>query len=242
MFFNSTFIVGVMYMNRIRQTDVGFQVLQTPRNMNKITPDSAFLMGSFDDADIRNFSVVTFQTLQDAQVEALNYPDINWERIVRNHQFIYQRLHDLIRTIVQDAGVNVDIDGQLMNPVELKNLMFNRAINGHAKSRSAPNNIISFRVSNPWSANLVRVIELLLSYKGHGYRDDLRIREQEAFDKKIFILTGATEAGTMYEIKLIPTLLKFWADWDINRVQPDGGIYAKILQEQEVIDKGPVLR
>jgi hypothetical protein len=220
-------------MNRIRQTGEGFEVLLSPRNT--ISPDCAYLIGAFDDADVHNFTIATFTTLQAAQAVALSYPDIEWVRIVKNHQFIFQRLDDLIRDIITRSGIDVEVESRLMGPNELKELMFDRTLNNNAKSRTAMNNIISFRISNPWTANLIKIVELLLAYKSHGYRDDLRIRDQEMFDRKIFILTGVTEVGTMYEIKLVPSLLKFGLDSATKE-------YPKLLQQQNLIDKGPVAR
>ena len=75
-------------MNRIRKVDNMYQVLITPDI--KISPDSALLIGNWSDESLRNFYVLQFESLNDAQAEAFKYPDIDWYKIVLNHKYIFE--------------------------------------------------------------------------------------------------------------------------------------------------------
>ena len=66
-------------MNRIRKIDNNYQVLITPDI--KLSPDSSLLIGNWEDESLRNYYILQFESLNDAQAEAYNYPDIDWYRI-----------------------------------------------------------------------------------------------------------------------------------------------------------------
>lgn len=200
-------------MNRIRKVDNVYQVLITPNI--KISPDSSLLIGNWEDESLRNYYVLQFESLNDAQCEAYKHPDIDWYRMVLNHEHIFKRLEYTIKAIINENDMSVDFRPVLLNPDALKNTMFDRVIKGGERFnlRYGMNDIINFTIINPWSNNLHNIAKMLENYRSHLYRDDLRIRHKKIVDGNIICLYGYTEFGTIYQIKLIPTLLQEWADW-----------------------------
>lgn len=234
-------------MNRIRKLDDNkYQVLITP-TLN-IFPDSPLLVGNWDDESLRNYKVLTFETLNEAQCEAFKYPDIDWYRFILNHQPIIQRLEILLRQIVDEFQFDVQFIPKLMTPEEFKNRMFDRVLlNGQRFNLKYDfSDIISFTIANPWSMNLYKLAKIIENYKVHLHRDDLRIKHKKILDGKIISLIGITEFGTTYEIKLLPTMLYQWALWvRKNPEKTDGEIkqvYSNQLKLQGIIDKNQIIR
>lgn len=194
-------------MNRIRKINRIYQVLITPDF--QISPDSSLLIGNLEDESLRNFFVLQFDTLNDAQCEAFKYPDIDWYRIISNHQHIFNRLDSTIRNILDNGGINYEIKSTLISPENFKNIIFDRVLLGGNRSNLRFNSyeIINFTILNPWTNNLYNISNILENYRAHLYRDDLRIKFKKILDGKIICLFGYTEYGTTYEIKLIPTLI-----------------------------------
>jgi len=233
-------------MNRIRKVDNVYQVLITPNI--KISPDSSLLIGNWEDESLRNYYILQFESLNDAQCEAYKYPDIDWYRIVLNHEHIFKRLEYTIKAIVNENDMNVDFRATLVDPEALKNIIFDRVIKGGERFnlRYGMNDIINFTIINPWSNNLHNIAKMLENYRSHLYRDDLRLRHKKIVDGKIVCLYGYTEFGTIYQIKLIPTLLNEWADWfrksGFRNEDAANKLYQKILKKQKSLDSGPVVR
>lgn len=198
-------------MNRIRKVNNKYQVLITPGN--NLAPDNPILFGNWTDNSLRGFYVLTFDTLGDAQVEAYKYPDIDWYRIIVNHEYIFNRLKTVISDILSEF--NVDFRAKLQDPETFKNLMFDRVLKGGERFnlRYGFNDIISFTIINPWTEVLKNISQKLETHKGHLYLDELRLKDKKVIDKKIIALYGTTEIGTIYEIKLIPTVLHQWSEW-----------------------------
>ena len=115
-------------MNRIRKQDSKYQVLITP-NL-QMSPDSSLLIGNWEDESLRNYSVLQFDTLNDALCEAYKSPDIDWYKIVLNHKHIFKRLEDTLQLIIADNNLNVEFRPRLVDPLTLKNIMFDRVIKG----------------------------------------------------------------------------------------------------------------
>jgi len=231
-------------MNRIRKYKNRYQVLITPDL--KIAPDTPILLGNWEDPDLRNYHVLEFDTLRDAQAEAFNHPDIDWYRLTLNHQHIFKRLEATVQTIIDDSGITVEFKSFLMDPLTMKNIMMDRVMNGGNKFnlRHAFNDIISLVIINPWTRNLERLSKLIEGYRGHLLRDDLRIISKQVIDGKIICLNGTTEQGTTYEIKLIPTALHHWANW-FNKAgylnEPHAlTFYNQVIQSQDQLDKLPI--
>ena len=232
-------------MNRIRKMDNTYQVLITPDI--KLSPDSSLLIGNFEDESLMNYYVSEFQSLNDAQYEAYNYPDIDWFRMVLNHQYIFQRLEQTIRYILAENNLNITFKPILMDADTFKNTIFNRVINGgeRVNLKITSNDIISFTITNPWSNNLHNISKILENYRAHLFRDDLRIRKKIIIDK-IICLYGYTDFGTIYEIRLVPSLIQQWADWykkvGFRNEANANVLYNKFLNQQTMLDNGPIVR
>lgn len=228
-------------MNRIRKAGNTFQVLITPSI--KISPDSSIMVGNWDDAELRNFYILEFPTLRDAECEAYKWPDIDWYRLVLNHKYIYERLDLELRKIIGDTGFTVDYYPHLMDPEMLKNTMFDRVAHGgpNFSMRFGMSDIISFVIVNPWTENLHKLSKAIENTRGHLYRDDLRIRSKNIMNGKIITLNGSTEFGSVYEIKLIPTLLYQYGEWfkktGFLKPQQAEKLFQETLKKQEELDK-----
>lgn len=233
-------------MNRIRKIKDGYQVLITPDI--KLAPDQSLLIGNWTDEKLRNYSVLQFDSLNDAQYEAYNYPDIDWYRLVLNHQHIFIRLETTIKDILKNNNFNVDFRPVLMDTETLKETMFNRVLkNGERFNlRQNMNDIINFTIINPWVSTLQSISTVLETYQAHLYRDDLRLRHKKIIDGKIICLYGVTEFGTTYEIRLIPTLLQQWVEWykknGYKNEDNANEFYNKIMNQQDAVDNGPIIK
>lgn len=233
-------------MNRIRRVDDIFQVLITP--YLKVAPDVPLLIGNWDDENLRNYSVISYESLNDAQCEAFNYPDIDWHRIVLSHEHIFIRLRDTIKDLLDQYDFKVEFKANIMDGEMLKNTIFNRVERDGERFnlRFAMNDIISFTIVNPWFNNLNKISHMLENYRAHLARDDLRIRYKRILDGKIIILHGHTELGTIYEIRLVPSTLDQWAMWmrDIGFSKGNQGtkLYKKLIKQQDRLDHEIVLR
>lgn len=228
-------------MNRIRKLGAVFQVLITPSI--KVSPDSSIMVGNWEDDELQNFYVLEFPTLGNAKCEALKHPDIDWYRLVLNHKYIFQRLENTVRSVVNDQGMTVEFIPKLMSPETLKNTMFDRVMKDGDRFnlRYGASDIISFTIVNPWTKNLFKIAKALENHRAHPYRDDLRIREKRLTDGKIISLLGVTEFGTIYEIKLIPTLLHQWSEWNKKtgylKQEKADKLYEDMLKKQDETDK-----
>ena len=233
-------------MNRIRETDEGYEILLTP-NL-KYSPDSSLMIGNMEDAELRNFEVVKVDHLLDAQNVAFGQPDIDWNKIILNHTHIYDRLRKLLKEIVDEQDINVQLIPHLMSPMELKNTMMDRVKIGGDRFnlRYGANDIISFVITNSWTDNLRKLAKFIIGNKQHFWRDDVRIRDSFVVDGKIIVLHGVTEFGSMYEIKLMPTLIYDWYKWHqkvgFKKPEASDRYYRKMIKKQDSIDSGPVLR
>lgn len=218
-------------MNRIRKIDNKYLVLITPDI--KISPsDSSLMLGSWQDSNLSNYYVIKFDTMNDAMAEAFKYPDINWYRIVLNHQDIFIRLRNTITSVI-NAGIleKVQIRSKLMSADEFKNTMMDRVINGGGRFRLRDGfpDIISFTIVSMYSYVLFKVAKLLETYTDHLYSDTLRIKEKKVVNGKIIYLFGITEAGSIYQIKLMPSLFD------------ESGVSKKNVMLQDQIDKKALL-
>lgn len=233
-------------MNRIRESDSGYEVLLTPNI--KFSPDSSLMVGNWEDEDLRNFEVIRTDHLLDAQNVAFGQPDIDWQKIILNHTHIYDRLRKLLKSIIDEQDMNVEFKPHLMSPNELKNTMMDRVQIGGDRFnlRHGANDMISFVITNQWTSNLRKLAKEIIENKQYLWRDDVRIRDSFVVDKKIIVLHGVTEFGSMYEIKLIPSLIYEWYVWHqkTGYKKPDASerYYRKMLLKQDDLDKGPVLR
>ncbi len=234
-------------MNRIRKVNSGFQVLITPDI--PMSPDASLMVGNWTDEHLRNYYVLTFPTKNDAMAEAYKYPDLDWFKLVLNHEEIFKRLAHTIKKILDANSYNVDFKAQLMTPETMKNIMFDRVLQCGERFnlKSNFNDIICFTIVNPWAKVLQTISKKLETYMENDYLDVLRIKEKKVIDGKIILLYGYTEFGTIYEIKLVPTLMNQWGDWAKKAVCKDSSsssssrnIYSNVLKTQAIVDNGTV--
>lgn len=220
-------------MNRIREYKGVYQVLITP--LIKMSPDSSLMMGNWDDEYLRNYYILEFNSLNDAQTEAFKHPDLDWYRIVMNHEHIFYRLRNTINNILDEYSFDVELKSQLMTGDMLKDVMFNRVMfnTDRFSMKSFMTDVISFTITNPWTKNVHKVAQLL---EARSASDNLRIKTKRVFDGKIVCLYGLTELGSIYQIRVAPTLLKN------QNVSED--VYHKLLLAQNKIDSfdNPVVR
>jgi len=217
-------------MNRVRNFNGSYQVLLTPDIDDVSSPDSSTLIGSWFEPDMRNFNVIEFTNINDAVYEALKYPDINWTKIVSDNQYIYKELVTLLQVILSSYPINVQVIPQLVTPCQLKNNIFNAAINKNADIMS----IINFTIISPWSKVLDKATAAILRDILNYYK----ITRVKTKFGKITYLVGSTPYGCTYSIKLVPTLL--YQYFMSNKSNINETSFKKILDEQNRIDSGQV--
>ena len=197
-------------MNRIRKYGDIYQVILTPDMI--VSPDSSLLLGGFTtfggtwmDQDVHNFKVLNFNTLQDAQCESFNHPDIDWHKITMNHKYIYMRLQQQIQHIIKTSNINVQFLSHLMTADEFKNSMFAKTLN-NTNSRVMIPDIISFTIINPWTENLKRLSNYIQTFREHLYRDDLRIRQKKTIQhlRPYSRVNAASQNFKTYETLISP--------------------------------------
>ncbi|ARF10657.1 hypothetical protein Hokovirus_2_184 [Hokovirus HKV1] len=218
-------------MNRIRKYNDTYQVLLTPNN--NMSPDSGFLTGNWLDPKFQDFGIVNFTNSNDAMYEALKYPDINWEKIILDHVYIYKELYNQILNIIARRNLFVNIVPHLMSPDELKNEMFNRVMTyNNFNLFDNFTDIISFTIVEPWTKKLVS-IGTLIERELYNY---YKIQHKKIYFKKIIELIGYTPYGTTFQIRLIPNVLhQYIRNIPIVQVSNDNN-FQKLLNIQNKVD------
>lgn len=229
-------------MNRIRKNKNNFQVLITPTQPNNAGFE--LLRGdlvSFDDSFLRNYSVLTFDTLADAQYEAFFYPDIDWDSLVLINKSAYYDIKKLIKEDLDAFGIDFQFEPKMMTPLELKNTMFDRVINYGTRFKSSYqlNDIISFNVINMWTMNLDEIASHFIS--------DSRLRIQKVKKRTGMItLIGLTDLSMAYEIRLTTTIFDQYYKWiskyNIKDKKLLNDVMKKCLAQQKTIDSGILIR
>jgi hypothetical protein len=190
-------------------------VLVTPHQ--KYNSGFEFLIGSWSDEALIGFSVKEFGNYKDAECEALNYPDINWDQLVEFHYDYYKYANEEIKKIIDKTNMAVGFKAKLMTPQEVKDKMFDRVIAGQILLKEEKtfngfrtvldmNDIISFKITNPWTKNLQEMISHLLKNN--------RLKIFKIINKNgVQCLVGRTDIGTTYEILLVPTIIDNFIEW-----------------------------
>lgn len=225
-----------------------YQCLFTP--YRKYDPGFEYLIGSWTDDSVMGFEVRTFNTLSEAECEAMNMPDINWDMLVDFHKDSYLFLRDHISKAIDNTNITVDYKHYLASPIQTKNRMFERVIKGQeslAENNSTSgfrtvyhmNDIISFVVVNPWSANLRMLADRLIK------TDRLKIFNKIEKDG-IVKLVGRTDIGTTYEIILVASVIHNWMMWVANNPMMSRdmvkSMFKNCVRTQKLVDTTPVLR
>lgn len=229
-------------MNRIRPYNKHYQVLTNPEQKYN---SFEILLGCWTDANIYGFEVKEFETYADAAEEALQYPDIPWGKLCDFHKDVYFQLKQQLQNIIDETRMSVTFVPTLMDPKEIKSTLFARVIQYQDDKEESfrplldMNDIISFKITNPWFDNLLEMEKILIN------QPCLRIFQR--FEKfKLIHLIGKTSLGTTYEIVLCPDLLSNILDWkkkaSTTQLMNLGKYLSAILKLQKVIDSSFRLR
>jgi hypothetical protein len=226
-------------MNRVRQYGNKFQVLITPHHRFHVGLE--LMLGNWTDPHLSNFRVEEYKSWEDAMDRAYQFPDVNWDQLVLYHKDIFAKIYDVVKYEVGVNNIDCILEPRLLNSHQAKNLMFERVINFGDRFRlvNNMNDIISFNISNPYTANLEELAEIF------SVNQALRIiyKTQE---NGIIKLVGKTDLGTSYEIILLTTLLSQWKKWAEKNSDLPTEVKEKklneILEQQKILDKKPNLR
>jgi hypothetical protein len=229
-------------MNRVRQYGNKFQVLITPHH--RFHTGIELMLGNWTDPHLVNFRVETYNSWEDAMDRAYQFPDINWDQLVLYHKDIFAKIFDVIKYEISVNNFDVSnyfIEPRLLNSYQIKDIMFDRVIGFGERFRLAynMNDIISFRITNPYTVNLEELAEIF------SVNQALRINFKTQEDG-VIKLVGKTDIGTTYEIILWPTLVAQWGKWAEKNMDLSSEIKMKklkeILEQQKVIDQKVNLR
>lgn len=226
-------------MNRIRKYKNVFQVLITPTMPYNTSYE--LMMGGWDDDHLRNYYILTYNTLGDAQCQAFSMPDIDWNHMIVQYKDAYYDIKNKINDILKKNNYIVDFKAHYLTPIEAKETMFNRVME-HGKRFSIVenmNDIISYYITNPWTKNIVEISKLLIS------EPRLRII-RKVIDGYVIRLVGLTDLSMTYEIILRTSLLAQWQKWNAENPlisdETKKEAYYKMMEKQKQVDMGTVIR
>ena len=226
-------------MNRIREYNYRYQVLITPT----MPFNSSFelMIGNWTDEHLRNYYILEFDNLGDAQCEAFNHPDLDWDKLVLLHQNAYYDIQKIIKEILKSYNFIGEIQPRILSPEELKQNMFDRVMyyGKRFTLKYKMNDIIAFHIINPFTKNLEKVSEYL--------ENDSRLKIIRKFvNNGVIHLIGKTDVGTTYEIGLWPTMISQWARWAEENPQISNEnkkyTFMESIKKQEQLDSGFEIR
>src|SRR6202012_5647077 len=113
-------------MNRIRKYGKMYQVLLTPEQINNTTFE--FLIGNWTDDRLRNYYILDFDTLAEAQCEAFKHPDLDWNKMVLAHKSAYHDIKDILKDIIDTEKYIVEFVPKFKDGEMVKDTMFNRVM------------------------------------------------------------------------------------------------------------------
>ncbi len=226
-------------MNRIREYNFRYQVLITPTMPYHTSFE--LMLGNWTDEHLRNYYILEFDNLGDAQCEAFKHPDLDWEKLVLLHQHAFYDLKKLIKEILNSHNFIGEIQPRIFSPEELKQTMFDRVMyyGKRFTLKYKMNDVIAFHIVNPFTKNLNEVSEYL--------ENDSRLRIIRKFvNNGVIHLIGKTDVGTTYEIGLWPTMIAQWARWAEENPQISNEnkkyTFMESIKKQEQLDSGFEIR
>lgn len=226
-------------MNRIRKYRDKFQLLVTPTQ--PFNSSFEILRGGWDDVHLRNYYILTYDTLGDAQCEAYKYPDIDWNKMVIMHKDAFYYTKDIITDVIEREKLLVEFESKYLDPIEAKHTMFDRVMY-YGKRFSIVNNmndIISYYITNPWTRNVIETANKLIG------EPKLRIFKK-IISGHVIRLIGMTDISTTYEIIIRTTLMKQFSQWiNENPNIPLGAkqnAYEKLVESQKIQDTQYIVR
>jgi hypothetical protein len=226
-------------MNRIRKHGDKYEVLVTPYHM--YDSQMEIILGGWRDENLTGYSIKTFDTLQAAQEEAYNYPDIFWNKLISDHVEYYKILSKTLQNLLNDYLVIAELKCHLMTADELKYSMFNRIKRNDAAFRlyNNLNDIICFKIINPWTFNCIEISKKLIQVA------ELRIIKHFVVNKALYLI-GETPLGTTYQIIVMSTLINQFIEW--KKLHPEASqnslsnMLNQSIEMQNVIDKNIIVR
>lgn len=194
-------------MNRIRNINNKYEVLIN--NNYTTNPSIEVSLGELFNTQLRNYEIKIFDNLQDALNLAYNYPPLNFNKMHSDCVDNFKKLTYLINKVLKEQNVN--IKPKLLEPDEIKNMLFDRILQ---KGRRFTfyynfNDIISFDIINPYYHNLIQLINILQQTK------ELRIIKIEKTLTHIKVI-GLTDNNITYEIRLWTSILFNFMTWIKN--------------------------
>lgn len=214
-------------MNRIRKYGNEYQVIITPHQ--KFDSGVEFLIGNWADNNFKNnYKIISFKTFSDAFNISKTMPDLNWDQIILWHKDIFADLFHTLKLILKTNNLyETTISPNLIHPMELKQIMFNRII--LAKRSSIPyhtNDIITFRISNDKIQDLNKLEYILENTQKLNIVHKINQRGVIKF-------IGKTNIGTTYEIILMTTMIKNWSVK--NEKRNDISLYHKLMELNKIL-------
>lgn len=222
-------------MNRIDIIKGKYVVLITPPYFNTINCEA--ILDNWYDVQFSNFTLMQFDRLEDAQFEALKYPDIDWYKIVSSHVELKKTIEKNVQEVIHHGKIICDMKVTLCSPEELKKNIIQRVINtkNYLNATFGISDIVTVTITNSWTRNLEFIASLLF-----------RTKKLKIFDKMnkppSIYLFGKTDVGTTYSIVLIPTHIHNVIQWlGENNNPASDAIFAKALEQQAQIDIQPLV-
>lgn len=219
-------------MNRIRISNNKYQVLKTPNLQNA---SFETLYSNWNDEHIMHFYINEYDNDDDAMFDALNDIDIDWHKIVSSHQECFNKIKKNIESIIESNKITTELESNIAKPNILKHVIFEKTLNNDTDMIYNINEIISFKVVNPWTKNLLHFANIFIN------NDSLHIYDIKKKNNKLYLL-GHTEIGTTYEIIFQSTLINYFCKWFQNNksnkkvLETANNIYMNIIKLQKMID------
>jgi len=226
-------------MNRIRKYKDKYQLLITPTQF--FNASFEIMRGGWTDEHLRNYYILTYDTLSDAQCEAYKYPDIDWNKMIIMHKDAFYDIKDIIADVIEREKFIVEFESKYLEPIEAKHTMFDRVMY-YGKRFSIVNNmndIITYYITNPWTKNIAEISNKLIN------EPKLRIFKKIIGDHVIRLI-GMTDMSTTYEIVIRTTNMKQWSQWITENpnvpFELKESSYKKLVESQRYQDKQYIVR
>jgi hypothetical protein len=225
--------IYIYIMNRVRKVNNKYQVLITPHH--RFHSGFELMLGLWTDTNLSGFKVDTFDSWEEAMERSYQMPDINWDQLVLFHKDIFAKLFQIIKYEIRVNNIDVKVEPKLLNPYQLKDVMFSRVLVFGERFRLGyhMNDIFSFHITSVYSSNLIDLSEIL------SINQELRINNKTNNDG-IIRLIGTTDIGTSYEIVLWPMMIADWGAWANKNLSISSEIKLKKLKDardkQQIID------
>jgi hypothetical protein len=198
-------------------------------------------LGGWTDARLKGFYVKEFDNLEDAQIEAYKYPNLDWSYLVALQSSSYEKLNGIMKEFLGSLDIVHEYEPKQLNAAEAKDIMFNRVKKyGERFTLSYNfNDLITLKIVNPFSKNLREIAKLLQN------RPELNLIKQYNKSGVIYMI-GETDVNTTYQIILCPSLINHWGKWiQMNNHLPEEVVEESlddVIKQQEILDSNLILR